>query len=255
LVQVVGDDGRGDVEQPAQVRDGLGERHERLVVLQVTEVVGDERVPGLGHAHGALQLRAAGQDMPWERPGEREGVRDVAAGAADGDRPARDHPGDRVVHAHVDRAVVGQERVSDASQARERVLVAVGDRLVGGVPAGQHERRAVLAGEDVVQPGGGQHEPQPPVAGGHGGGDPRAAAAAQQHDRGGAAGQQVGLPAAHLAQRRRGLQIAHEDRERLVLPMLARTQCGGRPLVGGVDGEVVAAQALDGDHSPPAQQP
>ena len=66
-VQVVRHDLRVDVEQPAEVLDALGEGAQRLGVLQVADVVRDERVPVLGQAERVLQLGAAGQDRARER--------------------------------------------------------------------------------------------------------------------------------------------------------------------------------------------
>ena len=65
-VQVVGHDLRVDVEQPAEVLDALGERAQRLGVLQVADVVREERVAPLGQAERVLQLGAAGQDRAGE---------------------------------------------------------------------------------------------------------------------------------------------------------------------------------------------
>ena len=65
-VQVVRDHLRVDVEQPPEMLDALGERAQRLDVLQIPDVLGDERVVLLGQAERALQLRAAGEHRPRE---------------------------------------------------------------------------------------------------------------------------------------------------------------------------------------------
>ena len=77
--------------------------------------------------------------------GQRDARGHVAARAAHHQRLAaqtaqRAHH--RVVGADLDRAVVDEEEVGDPFQARHRVVVAVGDRLVRDVAAGHHQRRA-----------------------------------------------------------------------------------------------------------------
>ena len=78
--------------------------------------------------------------------GRRERLRGVAARAPHGIGGPRTDAHHRVVGADVDRAVVDQERVGDAGEPLAGVVVAVGDRLVGDVAAGQHERRADARG-------------------------------------------------------------------------------------------------------------
>ena len=95
----------------------------------------------LGQAEGVLQLGAARQDRARRTlPRQRQRLRRAAARAADRHLATAEHPRDRVVGAGVDRPVVAEEVVGDAAQAAERIAVGVGDRLVGDVAAGQHER-------------------------------------------------------------------------------------------------------------------
>ena len=51
-----------------------------------------------------------------------------------------------------------------------------------------------------------------------------------------------------------GRQVGHHDRERLVAPPLSAAQFGDRAFVGGVAGQVVSTDALDGQHAAVAQQ-
>ena len=60
-VKVVDDDFRTNREEPFEVHDSLAERAERLVVLEVADVMADPRAIALGDAERALQLGAAGQ--------------------------------------------------------------------------------------------------------------------------------------------------------------------------------------------------
>jgi hypothetical protein len=154
----------------------------------------------------------------------------------------------------VDRPVVGEERVRDAAEPLERVVVAVGDRLVGDVAAGQHDRCAGGVREQVVQRGAGQHEPELPVAGRDRGGDRRARPAIEQHDGPAPVGEQPGGHVADLAQSTCDVHIGHQERERLVLAVFAAAQLGRGLLVLGQDGEVVVTEPLDRDDPPGVRQ-
>ena len=65
-MQVVRDDLGVDVEQPPEMLDALGERAQRLGVLQVADVVRDEGVAPLGQAERVLQLGSAGEHRAGE---------------------------------------------------------------------------------------------------------------------------------------------------------------------------------------------
>ena len=67
----------------------------------------------------------------------------------------------------------------------------------------------------------------------------------REHDRAVAAGEQRRLLVGQRDERARRLDVAHHDRERLVLAVLARPQRRDRRLARGQAGEVVAADALD----------
>ncbi len=198
-VQVVGDHGRLDVEQPPVVRDALGERAQRLGVLQVPDVVRQERVRPAGQAERALELGAAAQHGTADGCGQGERLGGVAAGAADRQHAAALHPDDRVVGAGVDRPVVGEHGVGDRDEPAD-VGVAVDDRLVRHVPAGQHDRRADLRGEQVVQRGVGEQHADVPVARRHGRRERGARPAAEQDDRRAPGGQCLLLDRVDLGQ-------------------------------------------------------
>src|SRR5262249_34193614 len=61
-VEVVGDDLGLDREQPTEMRDALGERAQRLVVLEVADVVADPRAGPARQAERVLELGAARED-------------------------------------------------------------------------------------------------------------------------------------------------------------------------------------------------
>ena len=136
--------------------------------------------------------------------------------------------------------------VGDARQALARVVVAVGDRLVGDVAARHHERRRGVVREQVVQRRVGQHHAELAVARGDRRRHGRVGAPRREHDRPLAPGQQLRLGVAQLDERPRRRDVAHHERERPVLAVLARAQSRDRLLVVGAAREVVAAEALDG---------
>ena len=82
-MEVVRDDLGGDVEQPAEVRDALGEGAQGLEILQVADVLREKGVAPAHQAEGVLQLAAARQDGPRRRPRQEQRLRRVAAGAPD----------------------------------------------------------------------------------------------------------------------------------------------------------------------------
>lgn len=162
-MQIVRDDGRGDVEQLPPMPDALGVGLERLVVLEVADVMRDERVVVFRQAEGVFQLGAAAQHVPWEFSVERDGFGRVPARPSLQLHAPADGPDHGVVGAGVDGAVVDEEGVGDVLEAAERVLVAVDDGLVGDVRAGQHDRAAEVAEQEVMQRRVGQQEADPPV--------------------------------------------------------------------------------------------
>ena len=69
-VQVVGDHLGRHREQRAEVLDPVGERAQRLVVLEVADVVTDPGTGAAREAERALELGAAGEQRP-RRAGDR----------------------------------------------------------------------------------------------------------------------------------------------------------------------------------------
>ena len=204
---------------------------QRLGVAQVADVVRDPRARARARQnvllssapHARIGGAASGSAIPaGTYPRERRSDQ----------RPRPDHPHHRVVGARVDRPVVQQQQVGDPGQALERVLVLEGDRLVGDVAAGHHERHARVGEQQVVQRRVREHHPE-------------LAGARRDRLRDGRAGrrgastigrvaraQQPLLLGAQLHQRRRRGDVGHHQRERLVLAVLARPQRRHRALVG-----------------------
>ena len=78
----MGDHFGAHVKEAAEVLDTLGERPERLVVLQVADVVRHECAPALGEAEGVFQFGAAGQHRAAHVPGQEQRLGHVPPGPA-----------------------------------------------------------------------------------------------------------------------------------------------------------------------------
>ena len=102
-------------------------------------------------AEGALELGAAGEHVAPGRHRQREQARDGAARAAQRQRPAAGDAQHRVVDARLDRPVVRDDEVGDRGEPLERVVVLVGDRLVGHVAARHHQRLAHVGEQQVME--------------------------------------------------------------------------------------------------------
>src|ERR671913_1219353 len=103
--------------------DSCPERPQRLVVLQIPDVVAEEDVALLANAEGVLELAAAGQDVPPEIFGDPQRRRGVASGTADGGGLFLHDPHHAVVGAHVYGPVVDQEEVGDLPDLLSSLLV------------------------------------------------------------------------------------------------------------------------------------
>ncbi len=179
----------------------------------------------------------------------------VAARAAQQLRPSGRHAHDRVVGPRLDRAVVQEEEVGDGGEPVARVLVAVGDRLVGGVAARHHERLPHAREQEVVERRVGEHHAQVPRRRSHRLRHGRRRPPARQHDRPPRRAQQLALRGLQRHQLERGVHVASHQCEGLVLAVLACAQLGHGEAVAGPAGEMEAAQPLHGDDRPVEQRP
>ena len=105
--------------------------------------------------------------------------RRVPARAADRERGTNDG----VLAAAVDRPVVSEEGVGDPAQPRPRLVVLERDRLVGDIPARQHERTAEVGREQVVERRVREHDAEPRRPGRDRLGDRGTAPPPHEHDR------------------------------------------------------------------------
>ena len=137
-----------------------------------------------------------------------------------------------------------QEGVGDPAEPRPRLVVVDGDRLVGEVAAGQHERAVGPVREQVVQGRVREQDTEPRRARRDRLGDRGPVTAVQEHDRPRRRSKQRPLLLGDLAER---LRRGRHQRERLRLAALARAKRRDRGLVARIAREVKAAQALDRD--------
>ena len=220
-------------------------------------MVADPGARPLGQAERVLELGAAGEQRPRRAlAGQRKRRRDVAARAAEHPRAAgRARTTESSVRVWIGRSWT-QEQVGDVAEALECVVVAVGDRLVGHVGAGHHERLADFVQQQVVKRRVREHHAElgrsrrdrlrRPAH--------RAPRVASTIGRSGLGQQLRGRPRRATRATRRRAERRRHQRERLVLAMLARPQRRHRALVAGQAGQVVAADALDRDDRAVAQR-
>ena len=168
-MEVVGDHLRLDVEHREIELDVGAERAIGELAFEIAEVRREEGFAAADDAEGALQFGAGGEDRGPRFDGEWQGPGREAARAPDRERGTDD----RVLAPPVDRSVVAEERVRDAVQARARVAVVEGDRLVRPVAAGHHERGADLGKQKMMERRVGQHHADPGAPRGHRFGDRR----------------------------------------------------------------------------------
>ena len=278
-VQVVGDVGRLEVEQPLQMRQVRLEGSVRQQVFEIAGVRSHVRSPAAHQREGVLQLRADRKEGLRSGDRKREWLRRVAAGPAyQAFAPVHD-PRDRVVVAAPDLAVMRQERVGDRRQSLERLGIVRGERLVRQVAAGQNDGTAQPLQQQVVQRRVREEEPDAAVQGRrpcwlrryHPVSERRfhsarpvavavaapvarpAAAPLHEHDRSRWGDEQRLLLRRHFGLSTRRRKVPDHHRERLRPTMLAVAQPGDGHGIRRVAGEVVAAEALD-SHDPPGAQ-
>ena len=193
------------------------------------------------------------EHVPACRDRQREHAGDGAAGAPQRQRAAARDPQHRVVGAGLDRAVVAEHEVGDRPEPLERVVVAVGDRLVGNVAAGHHQRLADVAQQQVVERAVRQHHAELGRARRDCPRDAGAPTARRDHDRPVAPTQQRRLDRPEHDQLAGGPHVGRHQRERLLLAVLARPQPRDRLLVRRQTREMEPADPLDGDDRPGAE--
>ena len=252
-MEVVGDGLGGELKGGLEVGEGVLEEFEGGALLEVAEVLALVGVGASGEGEDGLHLAADGEQRRRVE-GQGDGKRDVAAGAADELGLAGDDGGDGVVSALEDFAIVEEEAVGDAVEAGAGFVVVDTDGLVGEVGAGHDEGgEAAVGKEQVVERRVGEEKAEPRDAGGDGWGDGigcRAAGvscAAEEDDGALDGGEDVDFLRAELAEGAGGCEVANHDGEGLAGAVLSLAEAVNGSLIGGVDGEVEAADAFDGE--------
>ena len=156
----IGDDrfGRG-VKQSFQIAHDAIERFDGLRRLEIAQMLADEHIRSRGDGHGALQMRADG-DEARRVLGQPDRQRRIPTRAAQNHLAPRHDPHDGVVDVAQDGPVVHQERVGDARQAHDGVALVRADRFVRQVAARRDDRRTEIRRDQMMERRVGQHHAQ-----------------------------------------------------------------------------------------------
>ena len=252
-MQVAGDGPGGYFENARQMPDGETERIAGGAVLQIADVLAQKGLFPLHQAEGPLQFGPCRQKRRGPE-GKPHGPRRIAPGPAVEERLALKDPHDRIVAAHMDRPVVNEKKIGNGAQAPEGVVVFKGYRFVGHVGACHHQRFEAIPHQQVVNRRIGKHQAEPAVGGGHQGRNRAIRGLGRDDDRAFRAGQQ---PFLHVAQHRQplgGCQVSGHDGKGFFVPLLPLAQTPDRLRVAGVHGQVIAADPLDRQDLPRAQE-
>ena len=192
----------------------VGEGAQRLVVAQVADVVRDPRAAVAGERERVLQLGADGQQR---RRGARRGsVAGTYPRERRTSRPPRSTQSS--VRVWIGRSCSRKRSAMPASRSSASSSVER-DRLVGHVAAGHHERHADVGEQQVVQRRVGEHHAELARARRDRRRDARAGRRGAMHDR--ALARERARCRARSARAR---DVAHHQRERPVLAVLAGAQ-------------------------------
>ena len=270
-MRIAGEAARGFLEQLAITLFGLDPGVIGFRILDIADMLRDERVGALivgrGGAHQGergLLLRTRGQQGFLlglrTRAVERDGQRGEAAGTADeldGLLVAYAHHAQhRVVVARQNATVVAQDGIGDAGELDQRLIVVGDDGLVMQVSRGhdQHGKsRIALLGtqglreiveQQMLDGRAGQHDAQLGKVIGQTGGELRLGPLAQQHDGAFGGFQGALLRLVDMARTARVGRARYHDGERLALAALALTQLRQRIGIRGVAHQMEAAEAL-----------
>ena len=102
-----------------------------------------ESVPPPAQRKGSFQLAAHGQHRLLGRRTASDRPRRVTARTPQRQLGAVHHPRHRIVAADMDRPIVEQKQIGNAGQAFHGIGVIDGNRFIGTVAAGHHQRHAV----------------------------------------------------------------------------------------------------------------
>ena len=231
-----------EIEIATVVVEGVGLLEVALMLRQHGRTVLDQAESGLELAAERKQLGGGGEAL-----GQRYRLGGIAARPAQQARPARHDPDHGVVDPVGDGPVMDQGVGGDGRQASPGIRVVDRLRLVGEVAAGHHHRACHAAQRQMMHGRGGQHEAQGGEPGCYRIGQALGPVRRQQDDRCGRRGQERLLFRADAAVAGDHSEVARHQCERLDVAALEPAQAADRLGTGGIAGELVAAQTLDGD--------
>ena len=228
-MQVVRHRPRFNPEKLLQVRQRFLEEHQRLVILQIANVLTQNCVGALGQAKRVLQLGAAGQDLASGMP------RSTGCGTYPRERRStRSRPSSYAHHgiigSHVDIAVVKYKPVGHRLQTLPRLLIRGDNWLLADVAAGHHQGRELrrlvgrVAEQQVMKRRVGQHDANGVIARSDCRGNIRVRSAAQHNDRPSWAEQRSAFRVRNDAEAFDGGNIARHQGERLIAAAFAGPQ-------------------------------
>ena len=230
-------------------------------VFHIADVLAHEGLAGAREREGILLFGAGGEQHGRVFPAghrKRHHRRRETAGAPNHlhARPPLsevEHAQDRIVVARQDRPVVAQKGVGDPGKGPVGAGVVDLDGLVVHVAARHHEEARIVVHDQVLQGGRRQHDAQFGKAIGQTGREDRIGTLLEQHDGARGALKLLGLFLAHLAVGPRRFNRRHHAGEGLARATLATAQFGQSKRVGGVAGQMEAAESLDGHDRTRAQ--
>ena len=200
-----------------------------------------------------LEFAAAGEHF-GERHGEFDGIGRVAARPAHGILAAFENLQHRIVHARLNGAIVQQESISKAVQARPCVLVAAHDGLFAQIPAGHYKSLQRLVEKQMVQRSVGKHHAQACISGRHAVRDSRVPAARQENNRPAGSLKQNAIRIGEDADTFRHVPRSRHDCEGLSTAALSFAEKAHGALVRGVTDKMEPAQTFDGENRAFAKQ-
>ena len=121
-----------------QIFNGGQEGTPRFALRQITNVLAAVRLSVDDHGNGVFEIAADGED--WLGRRERRNCTGCqATRSAQHHRAQRSHPHHRIVHSPRNRSFTEEKCIGHSGQARQCIVVHIGDRLAGSITARHHQ--------------------------------------------------------------------------------------------------------------------
>ena len=224
---------------------------ERLVVVEVADMLADERLPIDHQRDRVLEIGAHSENRPVSgQRGNR--FRCVAARAPQNDGTEGSRARDGIVDAPRDGALTDEKRIGHAGQAVEGVPIVIGDRLAGAVGAGHHQNFGRARREQqMVQRCVGQHHAELVIVGSDAG---QLNLGGSEHDRPRHGREQRLALGIQFDNASRSVEVFDHHGERLLLAVFPLAQRIHGRRIARIAGQVISTQAFHGDDLSLAQQ-